>query len=117
VLARRDAPWQLALPAGRQRKAPWRTISTKQSKSSRLASRWCAHPTGYTGSNEAVHDWLVVCGVQEGRYVRPGWVKMRYTADGVTVAWHPAVHQLSLPVAVVAAPDWPLEPVGEAHFA
>lgn len=69
--------------------------------------------------SSTVRYWLVVCCMQEGRYVRPGWVKMRYTADGVTVAWHPAVHQLSLPVAVAAAPSGPLEPVGEAarHFA
>jgi hypothetical protein len=45
--------------------------------------------------------------------MKPGWVRMRYTHEGVKVAWHPAAHPLSLPVPVAAAPNWPLEPVGE----
>lgn len=56
---------------------------------------------------------LSLCCLQEGGSVRPGWVKMRYTVDGVSVAWHPAAHPLSLPVALAAVPNWPLEPVGE----
>lgn len=54
----------------------------------------------------------VLC-LQEAASLKPGWVRMRYTADGVTVAWHAAAHPLSLPVPVVAPPDTPLDPIGE----
>lgn len=62
-----------------------------------------------------VDTGFVFVPLQDGGFVRPGWVKMRYTAEGVTVAWHPAAHPLSLPVPVVAAPGGPCEPVGRCN--
>jgi hypothetical protein len=46
--------------------------------------------------------------------VRPGFVKMRYRAQGVTVGWHPAVHPLSLPVPVSVGASVPHDPIGKA---
>ncbi|KAF6265870.1 hypothetical protein COO60DRAFT_1476531 [Scenedesmus sp. NREL 46B-D3] len=43
--------------------------------------------------------------------VQPGWVKVRHTVDGYSIAWHANAHPLSYPMAVATSDSYPLDPV------
>uniref|UniRef100_A0A383VG53 Uncharacterized protein n=1 Tax=Tetradesmus obliquus TaxID=3088 RepID=A0A383VG53_TETOB len=54
--------------------------------------------------------------------IQPGWVKLRYTGDGCSIAWHTNAHPLSYPMAVAApgsyppdAVELPLQPPADAQ--
>jgi hypothetical protein len=57
-------------------------------------------------------DSAVLLLLQES-LVQPGWVKVRHTADGCSLAWHTNAHPLSYPMAVTAPDSYPPDPVGE----
>ncbi|WIA11794.1 hypothetical protein OEZ85_011886 [Tetradesmus obliquus] len=54
--------------------------------------------------------------------IQPGWVKLRHTGDGCSIAWHANAHPLSYPMAVAApgsyppdAVELPLQPPADAQ--